>query len=105
MCLYSAAWEEQTRLHLVQLKERCRWMVLMCRWRVPFVARAFGGSHKVQACELDCVGGGDIGVLRVSSGVQKRKGEGETVEESGVRGVPDEGSRVRKEAPGVLTAK
>ena len=76
----------------------------MCRWRVPFVARDFGGSHKVQMCDLARVGGGDIGVLRVSSGVQKRKGEGEADVESGVRGVEDDGSGVRKEAPGVLTA-
>ena len=66
----------------------------MCRWRVPFVARVLGGSHKVQIRELEHVGGGDIGF-------QKRKGEGEADAESGVRGVPDDGSRVRKEAQGV----
>jgi hypothetical protein len=87
VCLSSAAWEEQTRLHFVHLKERRRWIVLMCRWRVPFVARGFGGSHRVQMCELEPVEGADVGVLRVSSGVQKRKGEGEADVESGVRGV------------------
>jgi hypothetical protein len=70
-------------------------MVLMCRWRVPFVARVLGGSHKVQIRELEHVGGGDIGVLIVSSEVQKRKGEGEADVESGAREVPDDGSRVR----------
>jgi len=67
----------------------------MCRWRVPFVARVLGGSHKVQIRELEHVGGGDIGVLIVSSEVQKRKSEGEADVESGAREVPDDGSRVR----------
>ena len=67
----------------------------MCRWRVPFVARVLGGSHKVQIRELEHVGGGDIGVLIVSSEVQKRKSEGEADVESGAREVPDHGRRVR----------
>ena len=66
----------------------------MCRWRVPFVARVLGGSQRVQMCELERVGGVDVGV-------QGRKGEREADEESGVRGVREDGSGVRKEAPGV----
>jgi hypothetical protein len=59
-------------------------MPSICRWRVPFVARALGGSHNVQICELELVGGVDVGVLRVVSRVQNLKVKGEADEESGV---------------------